>query len=71
MKNIFLQKSYTTLGRKTIVRLFSKKSKLSISLDQEFESFIRFVFVVCEVEGYLKILKFSRRPLDLTSYKAF
>ena len=34
MKNIFLEKSYTKCGGKTIPRPFSKKSKLSISLDQ-------------------------------------
>ena len=31
MRNIFLEKSYTKRGRETIPRLFSKKSKLSIS----------------------------------------
>ena len=34
MKNIFLEKSYSTCGRETIRKLFSKKSKLSISQDQ-------------------------------------
>ena len=34
MRNIFLEKSYTQDGRETIYRPFSKKSKLSISLDQ-------------------------------------
>ena len=34
MKNIFLEKSYTKCGGETILRPFSKKSKLSISLDQ-------------------------------------
>ena len=34
MKNIFLEKSYTRCGRETIPRSFSKKSTLSISLDQ-------------------------------------
>ena len=34
MKNIFLEKSYSTCGRETIPKLFSKKSKLSISQDQ-------------------------------------
>ena len=34
MGNIFLEKSYTKYGRETIPRPFSKKSKLSISLDQ-------------------------------------
>ena len=34
MRNIFLEKSYTKCGKETISRLFSKKSKLSISLDR-------------------------------------
>ena len=34
MRNIFLEKSYTKCGGETIPRLFSKKSKLSIALDQ-------------------------------------
>ena len=34
MRNIFLEKSYTTCGRETIPRRISKKSKLGISLDQ-------------------------------------
>ena len=35
------------------------------------ESFIQLVFIDCHVEGYLKILKISYKPLDFTSYKAF
>ena len=34
MKNIFLEKLYTKCYEDTILRPFSKKSKLSISLDQ-------------------------------------
>ena len=34
MKNVFLEKSLTKCGGETIHRPFSKKSKLSISLDQ-------------------------------------
>ena len=33
MRNIFLEKSYTKCGGETIPRLFSIKSKLSLSLD--------------------------------------
>ena len=36
MRNIFVEKSYTKCGGQTIPRTFSKKSKLNISLDQEF-----------------------------------
>ena len=34
VRNIFLENSYTKCGRETIPRPFSKKSKLSLSLDQ-------------------------------------
>ena len=34
IKNIFPEKSYTKRGGETIPRLFSKNSKLNISLDQ-------------------------------------
>ena len=34
IRNIFLEKSYTKLGREAILGPFSKKSSLSVSLDQ-------------------------------------
>ena len=34
MRNIFFEKSYTKPGGETIPRPFSKKSKLSVSLEQ-------------------------------------
>ena len=37
MRNIFLEKPYVKCGGKTSPRPFSKKSKLSISLDQHSE----------------------------------
>ena len=37
MRNISFKKSYTKCGGETIPRPFSKKSKLSISLDQYFK----------------------------------
>ena len=39
MRNTFLEKSYTKNGGETSPRPFSKKSKLSIHLDQESEIF--------------------------------
>ena len=46
MRNIFLEKSYTKCGRETIPRPFSKKSKLSVSLDQYFKvSYILFLLL--------------------------
>ena len=35
MRNTFIEKSYTKRARETIPRPLSKKSKLSISLDQK------------------------------------
>ena len=43
IRNIFLEKSLTKCGRKTIPRPFSKKSKLSISLDQ-YSEVLHFLF---------------------------
>ena len=34
IRNIFLEKAYTKCGGETILRPFSEKSKLSMSLDQ-------------------------------------
>ena len=49
MRNNFLQKSYAKYGGETNSRPFSKKSKSSISLDQQFKSLIQFVSIVCQV----------------------
>ena len=35
MRNIFVEKSYTKCGEEIIPRPLSKKSKLSVSLDQQ------------------------------------
>ena len=37
MRNSFIEKSYTKFGTVTILRIFSEKTKLSISLDQQFK----------------------------------
>ena len=37
MRNVFLEKSYTNCGGEASPRPFYKKSKLSISLDQQSE----------------------------------
>ena len=71
MRNIFLEKSYAKCGGMTIPRPFSKKSKLSISLDHIVQSFIKFVFIIYQIEGYRNIFKQSYRPFAFTSYKAF
>ena len=63
MKFFFFEKSYTKYDGDTIPSPFSKKSK--------FWSFIQLAIMVCQVEDYQNILKLSRRPLSLTSYKDF
>ena len=65
MRNIFLEKSYANCCGETIPSLFSKKSKLSLSLDQWCKVFVR------QVEDYQNILKLSYRPLTFTLYKTF
>ena len=70
VRNIFLEKSYTKCGGKTIPRPFFKKWKFSISLDQ-YSKVLYFVFIVCQVEDYRKWLKLSCRSLAFTSNKAF
>ena len=47
MGNIFVENSCTKCVKETIPRLLSKKSKLSISLDQQFKVFEQFVSTVC------------------------
>ena len=44
MRNIFLENSYTKYGREAIPRPFSKKSKLSVSLDQ-WSEILYFLFI--------------------------
>ena len=55
MRNIFLEKSYKKCGGETSPRPFSEKLKLSLSL----ESFIKFIFIVRQAEGYRIALKLS------------
>ena len=43
MRNIFLKNSYTKCDGETSLRPFSKKLKLSMSLDQQYEKF----YTVC------------------------
>ena len=63
-RNIFHENSYSKCGGETVLRPFSKKSKLSIIVS----SLIEFAFIVCQVEGYPNILKLSCRPIAFTSY---
>ena len=71
VRYIFPEKSHAKCGGETIPKLFSKRSKLSIYLDQLSYVFIQFVFIVCQIEEYRNTLKLRRRPLAFTSYKVF
>ena len=67
MRNIILEKSYTKYGGGTSTRPFSGKFKLSISGSIVW-SFIQFVFIVSQIEGYGNVLKLSCRPFAFTPY---
>ena len=69
--NIFLEISYAKYRRETIPRPFSKKSKLSISLDQYSKVLYIWFFIVCQVEDYRKWLKLSCRSFAFALYEAF
>ena len=70
MRNICLEKSYTTCDGETIPRPFYKKSKFSISLNQQFKVLYSLLLLNVQVEGYQSTLKLSCRPLAFISYKA-
>ena len=70
-RNIFLEKSYTKFGGETIRWPFSKKNKIKHISESIDLSSIKFIFIVCQVEGYPSILKLSCRPLAFNSFKAF
>ena len=66
-KNIFLKKSCTKCGGKTIFRHFSKKAKI----EHISGGIIKLVFIVCQAEGYRNIWKLSCRLLALPHKKLF
>ena len=67
-RNIFF-KIISKCGGKP--RPFPKKSKISISLDQQSKVLCSLLLLYVQVEDYRNILKIRSRPLDFTSYKAF
>ena len=70
MRNIFHEKSYTKCDREAFPRPFSKKSKLTISLNQH--SKVLHIFFYCLPNwDYWKWLKLRCRPLAFTSYIAY
>ena len=56
MRNIFLEKSYTKCGGKTIPRPFSKKSKLGIFMDRQ-SVYYKFAFILWPNRGPPKYIK--------------
>ena len=71
MRNTFLEKPNTKYGRKPNPRPFYKKSKLSLSLDQQFERLKNLFLLYALVEVYQNILKLRCWTLAFTLYKAF
>ena len=63
-RNIFLEKLYVKCGGNTSPRPFSKKSKLSISLDQQSKVLYSLFLLYVQVEVYVSLLKLRCRPLE-------
>ena len=71
MTNIFLGKSCSKYGDETIFRPSSKRSKLSISLDQQSKVLYILFLLHYQLEGCRNILKLRWRQLAFISYKTF
>ena len=70
-RRIFREKSYKKCSGESYLTHFSKKSKLSTSLNQQFKVLYNFFLFYVKVEGYRNLLKLRSRPLALTSYEVF
>ena len=68
MRNIFPEKSYAKCSIKTSPKHFFKKSKLSISLDQQYKDLYSLFLLNILVEGYRTTSKLRCRTL---AFKAF
>ena len=64
-RNVFLENSFTKCDGETIPKPFSKKSKLSISLDQQSEVFYSFILLYVQVEGYQGVDQLLLRLINL------
>ena len=71
MTNTFIEKSYTKCGEKASPRSFYIKSKLSISLGLQSETFQGLFLLYLLLEVYQNILKLRCWPLAFTLYKTF
>ena len=56
---------------KLFIDPFQKKMKNEHISGSIIYSYIQFVLILCQVKGYLKILRLRYRSLVFTSYKAF
>ena len=63
MRIIFLERSYTKCCREASPGYFSKKSKLTIFLDQQFEVSYSFFLFYAQAKGYQNILNLRCWPL--------
>ena len=68
LRNIFHEKLYTKCDGEATHRSFSKKSKLSVSLDQQSKTLHNLFLMYAKLRT---ILKLNCRPLNLTSNKLF
>ena len=71
MTNIFLGKSCAKYGDETIFRPSSKRSKLSISLDQQSKVLYSLFLLHYQLEGCRNILKLRWRQLAFIYIKRF
>ena len=69
MKNIFLEKSYPKCCGEISPRPFSKESKLSIYLDQQYEFLYILFLLYVQIEGHRNILKLTCRTLAFTFFR--
>ena len=70
VRDIFLEKSYTKCGGKTILGPSLKIKKWTCLWINSLK-FYTVCFIVYQVQGHVKTLKLGFRPLAFTSYKAF
>ena len=72
MRNIFLKKSCIKwVWWRNYTQTLFWKTKIEGISGLTASTFIQFVFILCQVEGYRNMLKLSGRPLTFTSYKGF
>ena len=66
MRNVFLKKLYTECRGETISRPFSKKAKLSISLDQQSKVLHSSLLLYFQGESFQNVLKLRCRPFGFS-----